>query len=110
MASAGSEAMGDAMNQVLMVAAGDPRGGRTRELVGADATPPARPGDIRIIDGDGNFRPRRGNPTNLFDDITGNLSTIANHQHLDRITLIDQATGAVLAEYERAGAVWTRTR
>ncbi len=56
------------------------------------------------------LEPGRGNPTNLFDDITGNLSTIANHQHLDRITLIDQATGAVLAEYERAGAVWTRTR
>lgn len=42
---------------------GDSRlgGGRTRRI--------APDGEIRIIDGDGVFRTRPGNPTNLFDDI-----------------------------------------
>jgi hypothetical protein len=76
------------------------RGGRVRQIF-ADGT-------VRIIDADGVFRTRPGNPSNLFDDIAANLPTIANNGNLDRVTLVDMNTGAVLATYERSGTTWTR--
>ena len=75
-------------------------GGRIRRI--------APDGEVRIIDEDGVFRMRRGNPSNLFEDIGANLANIQNNAHLDRVTLIDIATGGVLATYERTGAGWER--
>jgi hypothetical protein len=76
------------------------RGGRVRRI--------APNGEVRIIDGDGQFRARPDNPTNLYDDIATNLATISNIENLSRVTLVDQASHAVLATYERVGTVWTR--
>jgi hypothetical protein len=75
-------------------------GGRIRRI--------APDGDLRIIDGDGVFRTRPGNPTNLYDDIGRNLGAIGNNGNLSRVTLVDQNTGAVLARYQRTGTTWAR--
>ena len=45
---------------------------------------------------------------NIFDQLVAALSTIANHQHLDRVTLVDAISGRMLAQYERTGTVWSR--
>ena len=81
---------------------GDARlgGGRIRRI--------APDGELRVIDGDGVFRARPGNPTNLFDDIGGNLGTLGNNGNLSRVTLVDQSSGAVLARYQRTGTTWAR--
>jgi hypothetical protein len=63
---------------------------------------------LRIIDGDGQFRARAGNPTNLYDDIGANLATIYNIGNLSLVILVDQTSHAVLATYKRVGALWTR--
>jgi hypothetical protein len=86
----------------MSLASGDAqlRGGRVRRI--------APNGEVRIIDGDGQFRARPGNPTNLYDDIAANLGAISNNGNLSRLTLVDQASHAVLATYERRGAAWTR--
>jgi hypothetical protein len=47
---------------------------------------------------------------NLFDDVAPHLSSIPSHQHLDRIALVDAASGRLLAEYQRAGNLWTRIK
>lgn len=77
-------------------------GGRTREIL--------PDGTVRIIDADGQFRPRRGNPSNIFDSIGDNLPNIGNIDQLDRVTLTDKSSGAVLAEYVKNGGTWTRVR
>lgn len=51
-----------------------------------------------------------GRTTNIFDDFTGNLGTIGNNQLLDRVTLVDPATGTVLGQWERVGGTWVRVR
>jgi hypothetical protein len=50
------------------------RGGRLRRI--------AASGEVRIIDGDGQFRVRPGNPTNLYGDIATNLGAVANNANL----------------------------
>ena len=77
-------------------------GGRQREIL--------PDGTVRIIDADGQFRPRRGNPSNIFDSIGENLPNIGNIDQLDRVTLTDKSTGTVLAEYVKNGVTWTRVR
>jgi hypothetical protein len=86
----------------MTLAVGDAplRGGRLRRI--------AASGEVRIIDGDGQFRVRSGNPTNLYDDIATNLGAVANNANLSLVTLVDQSTHAVLARYERTGTIWTR--
>ncbi|MEZ4404367.1 MAG: hypothetical protein R3B06_30380 [Kofleriaceae bacterium] len=90
-------------------------GGRTFEMAGADAPasggrPAVRRGDWRLIDADGVFRSRPDTSGNLFDDVAAQISELANHTHLDRVTLVDVTTGSVLAEYTRTGATWARVR
>jgi hypothetical protein len=86
----------------MTLAVGDAplRGGRVRRI--------APNGEVRIIDGDGQFRVRPGNPTNIYEDIATNLGAVAHHENLSRVTLVDQSTHAVLARYERAGTIWKR--
>jgi hypothetical protein len=77
-------------------------GGRVREISGT--------GEVRIIDADGAFRARRGNPSNLFDDIGGNLGRIGNNANLDRVTIVSAADGTVHAVFDRTAAGWTRVQ
>lgn len=46
---------------------------------------------------------------NILDQFPNDLSTIPSHEYLDRVTLVDAVSGERIAEYERAGAAWSRT-
>ncbi len=64
---------------------------------------------------DGTFTARRPDGTlikeeNLFDELLGNLPAIKNINYLDRVTIVNPDTRAVLAEYIRSGQVWSRIR
>jgi hypothetical protein len=71
-----------------------------------------------MIDADGNVRivtrdklgviRHEQDAGNLYDDFTEHLSDIANTERLDRVTLIDDTTGAVHV-FERQDGTWVRT-
>jgi hypothetical protein len=63
-------------------------------------------GDRMLVTRDG----RHIREGNLFDDISSHISRAKNAEHLDRVTLVDKTTGAVLADYERVGNAWNRMR
>jgi hypothetical protein len=75
-------------------------------------------GKARMIDADGNVRivtrdklgviRHEQDAGNLYDDFTEHLSDIANTERLDRVTLIDDTTGAVHV-FERQDGTWVRT-
>jgi hypothetical protein len=47
---------------------------------------------------------------NFYDTLREQLPDIPGIEKLSRVTLVDLDTGAILAQYEKVGGAWTRTR
>ncbi|KAA9166324.1 hypothetical protein FPZ12_001795 [Amycolatopsis acidicola] len=69
-------------------------------------------GTVLEIDPDGTTRLLRpdGTPirsSNFYDEFAARLPSVATHLLLDRVTLVDEATGRLVV-YNRQGTTWTR--